>query len=364
MQSSSCDGAAWFVCWVGFTAGGLLAACSDDDAIPLGVDAGSGGSAGSGGTGAGGKATGGESSGGAGGGQGAVDGGNREISVSFEAVIGGSPIDCTATYSGLGTTSKELAPTDFRYFVHDVRFLDAGGTATPARLVVDGKWQTDQVALLDYENNQGTCENGTREVRKEIVVKRPPGVFRGIAFRIGVPADLNHENPVAAPSPLNLTALHWSWNFGYKFARLDFKRVHPPVPEGGMPMPEAGPTPMPEGGPMPMPDGGGMHHGGAGSVLLHLGSVGCNASDAGAPGCGVSNRPDIRLQSFDPETQVIVLDYAKIVAGVDLSTDHGGAPGCMGDPADPECAPIFDALGLQLTGATKPEQTAFGVVNR
>jgi uncharacterized repeat protein (TIGR04052 family) len=343
---------------------GALAGCSDDTSDHEHDDdhgATGGNSGGSDGKGSGGTRNTGGKPAGTGGTSLPEGGALEEQSLTFRAVVGSAPVDCTKTYAGLGTSQKELVPVDFRFYVHDIRFIDAAGKEAPAELVADGKWQTDRVGLLDFENNQGTCENGTGETHDEVVVRRPAGSYLGIAFRIGVPEDLNHANPVAAGSPLNLTALHWSWNFGYKFARLDFKLA--PGEAGMGPMQDAGMGPMQDGG--AMGDGGmGMDMGPPGVVLLHLGSTGCVTADAGSAGCASANRPEIRLSSFDPGKQVIQLDYAKLVTAVDAAKDEGGAPGCMSDPADRECKGIFDALGLDLkTGKTKSGQTAFTAVD-
>jgi hypothetical protein len=366
---------------LGLLTGALSTACGDDDKTGGhggDHDASTGGKGVAGGSGSGGSvASGGSATGGKGGsgGKAAVtDGGRDELTIAFAAVVGSKPVDCEATYPGLGTGKGTLAPVDFRFYVHDIRFLDEAGSETPAVLVADGKWQTSEVALLDFENNAGTCENGTTEMRKTIVVEKPARTYRGIAFRIGVPEDANHANPVAAPSPLNLTALHWSWNLGYKFARFDFEAVSA---DGGSPMPmndggvredggmDMGGGMRGDGGVDMGMDGGGMDMGGRGTVLLHLGSTGCVLGDAGKAGCSNANRPDIHLPAFDADKQAIVLDYARLIAGVDATHDEGGAPGCMSGTDDPECRGIFDALGLDLTtGATKSGQTAFTAVNQ
>lgn len=66
---------------------------------------------------------------------------------------------------------------------------------------------------------------------------------------------------------------------------------------------------------------------------------------------------DIVLTAFDPAKSKIVVDYAAVVAGSDLSKNAGGAPGCMSGPMDPECDPIFQRLGLSVKDAsTHPDQ--------
>ena len=78
------------------------------------------------------------------------------------------------------------------------------------------------IALLDFENGQGKCEEkGT--ARTNSVVR---GIVKGsnsksIVFKLGVPFEWNHVDNVAVPSPLNVGAMFWNWQFGYKFARFD-----------------------------------------------------------------------------------------------------------------------------------------------
>jgi hypothetical protein len=74
--------------------------------------------------------------------------------------------------------------------------------------------------------------------------------------------------------------------------------------------------------------------------------------------CTHPNRPEITLDNFDLAAGKILVDYAAIVADVDLSKEGGGAPGCMSGITDPECAPIFQRLGLSLeTGAPADGQS-------
>jgi hypothetical protein len=51
-----------------------------------------------------------------------------------------------------------------------------------------------------------------------------------------------------------------------------------------------------------------------------------------------------------------------VVEDSDLTMNGGGAVGCMSGPTDPECAAIFERLGLSLVdGTTIPGQQLFGV---
>jgi hypothetical protein len=62
--------------------------------------------------------------------------------------------------------------------------------------------------------------------------------------------------------------------------------------------------------------------------------------------CARPNLAEIALDGFDPQRDVVVADLAALVASSDLSADAGGAPGCMGQVDDPECAILEAATGI------------------
>lgn len=291
-----------------------------------GCDGGNG-TGGAGGTGA----SGGGGAGGAGGGTGG--GSNAQaVTLQFEARVGQEVFDCAGTFTGLGTAASEAKITDYRLYIHDVELL-AGANALPVNLDQDTIWQFQNVALLDFESGSGSCANGTAELRTTVTgtVTLPSGdaeigPFDGVRFKVGVPFELNHGDVALASSPLNLSALFWNWNGGYKFLRIDS------VPVGAN-------TPF----------------------NLHLGSTECQDDGMGnVSSCGKPNRPLVELSGKDPLATKILIDYAKMVSGSDLSADAGGAPGCMSGAADPECAPIFQKIGLSIdTGEPAPGQEAF-----
>ena len=49
------------------------------------------------------------------------------------------------------------------------------------------------------------------------------GNFTGIKFNLGLDSATNHQNPLVAPSPMNMAGMHWGWNpgAGYKFLRIE-----------------------------------------------------------------------------------------------------------------------------------------------
>lgn len=242
-------------------------------------------------------------------GGGAAGGSGTDATIAFSAKVGGEAFSCTGSFAGLGTTKTTWKPKDFRLFVHDVRLLTKDGAEVPFALTPDGTFQLADVALLDFEDKTGSCSNGTTETHVALTGKAPAGDYTGIKLTLGVPESKNHLDPATQPSPLNLSTLTWGWAAGYKFLRID-------------------------GGTDGIP-----------AFNTHIGSTGCKAS-AGTTTCSNPNRPTITLTDKDPLKSTIVLDLATLVAGVDLSKDAGGAPGCMSDSDDPECGPVFQSLGL------------------
>lgn len=260
----------------------------------------------------------------------------QDIQLTFEARVGDELFDCSETYTGLGTSEATARPSDFRLYVHNLRMIDNHGEEVPVQLEDDGLWQDQGMALLDFEDNSGSCKNGTSEVNMLVSGTVPSGTYSGVAFDVGVPMEFNHDNPATAPSPLNLTALHWNWAAGYKHARIDF------MVDNTNSAGETNSQPF----------------------NFHLGSTRCTGDPElnEAVVCENSNRPSILLETFDPGQQKIVIDYAKLVATEDMNDELGAAPGCMSGPADGDCPHIFSQLGLAMKSGTSDasQQVFFG----
>jgi uncharacterized repeat protein (TIGR04052 family) len=251
----------------------------------------------------------------------------RAVTIRFAADVGGQPFSCTSTFDGIGTTKSSIRVSDFRFYVSNLRLMKADGTSTPVALTQDGLWQVDDVALIDFEDATGTCANGTPQTRSTIEGTAPVGDYTGVAFDLGLPFDKNHRDPAAQPSPLNLTRLFWSWNAGYKFMRLDLRT-----------------TGMPNG------------------WVIHLGSTACDGATATtAPQeCRYPNRPSIVMTEFDPMTDTLVLDVARLLAGSNVDTNQERtAVGCMSAQNDPECGPLFERLGLPFEDRPAQPQQVF-----
>ena len=255
------------------------------------------------------------------------------VKINFAAVVGGRPFACGQKYDGIGTTKSTITVSDFRFFVSGVSLVSKSGATVPVALTQDGKWQNGSVALIDFEDGTATCSNGTPDTNTVIAGSVPPGDYAGVTFDIGLPFEVNHKDPTTAPSPLNLSRLFWNWNAGYKFARIDMKS-----------------TGMPQG------------------WVLHLGSTACRPDNGPTwvpTTCANENKPSITLMPFDAATQVVQFDLAAMLAtsNVDVNTKDT-AGGCMSTPNDPECGPIFAALGLPFGTAKASPQTVVSAVAR
>lgn len=266
----------------------------------------------------------------------------RSVSVAFEAVSGTTPIACGTTLTSLGTASTSAPVRDFRYYVHDVKLVKADGSTTPVTLD-QNTHQLGNVALIDHTG--GKCDDipaPSTTLGSTVTGKIPNdgAVYTGLEFTVGVPQSMNHRDRVAAAAPLNIQALHWNWQGGYKHATLEVK------PDGGITRPTDPAY--------------------SNTVFnIHLGSTGCtNNTTTGTGSCTKNNRPIISLTGFTLGTSKVRLDYAALVAGSKLTEDGGGPAGCMSGTTDPECDVLFDKLGLDLsTGGQDPtlQQAVFSL---
>jgi uncharacterized repeat protein (TIGR04052 family) len=249
------------------------------------------------------------------------------VEIRFRAAVGEEDLACGRSYGNVGTTKSTITPRDFRFYVHNVRLLDGNGKEVAVELKQDDKWQLDDTALLDFENATGACGNGTPDTNHVVAGSVPAGRYRGLRFTLGVPFEKNHTDPMAMPSPLNLTALAWAWNAGRKFARLDFSSTG--VPRG---------------------------------YAIHLGSTGCtpNETKNTVPAkCSSPNRVEVSFADFDPAGDVVVADLGALLAGSNVDQGGGMMSGCMSGPETPACGPLFLHLGLPFPGQEQRPQDFF-----
>jgi len=247
----------------------------------------------------------------------------REVKIRFRASVGDRDFSCAQEYEQLGATKVRAAPGDFRFYVQDLKLVSADGQEVPVAVDKRAPWQTPDVALVDFEDMTGVC-HGTPDTNDYVSGTVPAGDYKGIVFSNGVPEALNHLEQSTQPPPLDLTDMYWAWLTGYRFFVVEFQ--------------QAG---------LNVDDGAGQDAGVArpGVGLLHIGSTACRKDK----GCTKKNRNEIRLEDFDPESDVIVADAAAVFVETDIRQDM------QCHSADETCAPMYPRAGvIWETGESDP----------
>jgi len=257
--------------------------------------------------------------------------------INFNVVSGTTNVSCSGTIAGTvaGTTGSTLK--DLRFYVHDVKLITSSGAKVDFTITTDGIWQLAAgsnsfgaypgVALLDFEDGTSGCSGGTTETNKSIVGTSPVGNYIGVEFKVGVPFYLNHMQSSTASAPLNISAMYWAWNSGYKFAKIEFTATS--------------------------------------SNLFHLGSGSCSGNTSGpVNACNYPNIPTVALTKssgvFDATKDTITLDINALYNGADASST--GINTCMAGNTTTACQPIIANIGVTpSTGAAAATQTAFSI---
>ncbi|MDD2700988.1 MAG: metallo-mystery pair system four-Cys motif protein [Sideroxydans sp.] len=291
----------------------------------------------------------------------------QKVELRFAVKVGDAPFACGRSYEGIGTTKSRITPSDLRFYVSEVALIDARGNAVPLQLEQDGVWQYRNLALLDFEDGTGPCRNGNSGLHTSVVGSLPKGDYRGLRFTLGVPFDLNHGDPTIAYSPLNLSAMFWVWQSGYRFVKID-------MASSGQPQA----ADMPGEGSMKdkvatMEKVAAMRKSGvkspkqparAAGFSVHLGSTACTSSSLTLPPseCLHPNRVNIVFDKFDVNKDEVVADLAALLQEVNVDVNAPDtAPGCMSAENDADCPGIFAAFGLPFGEQPAVQQRFFTV---
>lgn len=236
----------------------------------------------------------------------------QPVQLQFRVTYDGQTLSCSTTPTGLA---------DFRAYLSEIHLIRDDGKAEALALTPDSHWQNHNVVLLDLEDGEGACVNGTAETNDRIVGEIPAGTYTGVEFTVGVPFTLNHQNPITAAAPLDDSAMHWHWRSGYKFMRAAI-------------------------------DVDGQ------TSVFHLGSTGCTGVVGAIERCHAPNRVTVRLDNFALDKAVVSVDLAR------LFEESGSSPGhCLSEPGESACIGPFAALGLGIDepGSAAPSQRVFVV---
>ncbi|MEI1279953.1 MbnP family copper-binding protein [Leptospira venezuelensis] len=289
--------------------------------------------------------------------------------IQFKAVVGDNDAKCGSNIDGhghasitsFGSMSSEstvsimhvagampITLQDLRFYVSNLELIDQDSNTVTVNIPDDGVWQASGVTLLDFENDTGNC-SGTTATNTLIKASVQNKTYKGIRFYLGVPEDLNHLNPVTAPSPLNISGLAWMWSTGYIFGRFEFAAtVVNSQSETSF-----------------------------WKAAVHFGSSDCSM---GTPyGCNISNRPFIELLpsgGFNPSRHAVQFDLKSLVAGWDIGTaaesvaaNSNNTIECHSNQgntiSDTNCPVPFTNIGLSYaTGNPSGTQSVFSVVSK
>ena len=158
---------------------------------------------------------------------------NNVESIKIEIWHNGSPLTCNAFESHQQVWSiQQLA-----FFMSDIKLFDENTAYEPP--LRSTPWQTDNVVLIqpdlndcatksEDENNTEQQDPAAPESLKsndylQFLLPVDLDVSEQLSFTLAVPFELNHQNPLLQPSPLNLPSMFWSWRSGHKFLRLDMQ---------------------------------------------------------------------------------------------------------------------------------------------
>lgn len=158
-------------------------------------------------------------------------------------------------------------------------------------------WQNQHIALL------GTDCHSAGQWQVQL---REPLQSGELRFTLGVPEHLNHQNPLTATSPLQQSDMHWSWQNGYKFFRLDLQEA-------------------------------------TSGWSMHLGATGCSAASvmrAPSAPCLAPNRPQVVINY--QQGAKLSLDLAPLFAGFTPAADNS----CMSDPHQQSCQQLLPVFGI------------------
>lgn len=243
------------------------------------------------------------------------------VEIRFRPHIFERAFACGETYEEIGAKKSRVQPADLRFYVQDLALIDANGKTVPVQIDQRDPWQTPQVALIDFQDDRGVC-SGTPETNDRITGLAPPGDYRGVVFSNGVPEQLNHEDPLKHPAPLQVSDLSWGWLTGFRFFVAELR-----------------------------------HSDGMGVGMLHIGSTACGGT-LGRSTCANPNRNRVELKDFDPRRDEIVVDLGELFAETDVTMGSQ----CHGSSVQLACAALFERLGVDMaSGRPLPEQRVYRV---
>lgn len=125
---------------------------------------------------------------------------------------------------GRVSTDPSLVLDDLRFFIHDIRLVDAAGREKRVAFIPDGRWQTEAVSLLDFAPD---CRK-PRAAHSRTDLLMPEGQWTTLRFRLGVPGALKRAIPQAGTVEA-MGPLSWSARDGFRSLKIEAHRGNVPV---------------------------------------------------------------------------------------------------------------------------------------
>jgi uncharacterized repeat protein (TIGR04052 family) len=238
-----------------------------------------------------------------------------EVTIPFVLTYHDQTVSCSqfgASSTNADTnTSNTIKLKDFRLYLHQIELQNKAGDWSALTLDSNTPWQNDTTALLDFENADADCQGnpGTNTTLTGTFLSED---YQAIRFVVGVPFELNHQNPLIASAPLNESSMHWHWQGGYKFVRAEFS-------VGGK------------------------------SRRLHVGSLQCKGEINAITHCEKPNRVQVELANYNNINNIN--NNSPVVIALDELIDFNLADNkssltCMGGSDNPWCINSLDWIGL------------------
>ena len=125
------------------------------------------------------------------------------VNFHWHSMVGTDDAAFGITYTSNGVRFKL---TDWRYYASNFVLIKEDGTEYP----IDGK-----VFLINIANSDYSLDSV------------PTGNYKGFKFVVGLDSATNHKDPTTydASNPLSIQSpsIHWSWNSGYIFIKIEGK---------------------------------------------------------------------------------------------------------------------------------------------
>ena len=110
---------------------------------------------------------------------------------------------------------------ELRFYLYQLTASDDSGEHS---LRFNQKADKESNVHADVTLAEFSCHAEAMTAQLNIAPAIPEG-SRQLSFMIGVPFELNHQNPLQQPAPLNRPDMFWSWQGGHKFVRLEMARA-------------------------------------------------------------------------------------------------------------------------------------------